>query len=227
MSARTYLVLSALMNLFHLRLQSLMRGGLPLASILRLNPDVAASFTISSPLDAHKNSAIVLQIVSLDVCFKNPCLLLSVWSTLSRTGKAFDNAVKVCGCVVHISRYLTLCQVLTHYELDLALIHVVPEWSEPSNLRSNLLVLVPVGQSSSSDLSFLLTLRLICMSVIMAYKNVLYSSTRNLIVILLLDKFVSFFHLFARRLFVRVLLDVMHELGMGNGGGHLLLSPCC
>ena len=41
--------------------------------------------------------------------------------------------------------------MLTYYELDLGLNHVVRKWSEPTDPRANLLVQVPGGQAASSD----------------------------------------------------------------------------
>lgn len=41
--------------------------------------------------------------------------------------------------------------MLTFYELDLGLNHVVRKWSEPTDPRANLLVQVPGGQLASSD----------------------------------------------------------------------------
>lgn len=41
--------------------------------------------------------------------------------------------------------------MLTYYELDLGLNHVVRKWSEPTDSRANLLVQVPGGQLASSD----------------------------------------------------------------------------
>ena len=41
--------------------------------------------------------------------------------------------------------------MLTYYELDLGLNHVVRKWSEPTDKRANLLVQVPGGQVASSD----------------------------------------------------------------------------
>lgn len=41
--------------------------------------------------------------------------------------------------------------MLTYYELDLGLNHVVRKWSEPTDKRANLLVQVPGGQLASSD----------------------------------------------------------------------------
>ena len=42
-------------------------------------------------------------------------------------------------------------QLLTYYELDLGLNHVVRKWSEPTDRRANLLLQVPGGQLASSD----------------------------------------------------------------------------
>ncbi|KAG6877888.1 pre-mRNA-splicing factor rse1 [Termitomyces sp. T159_Od127] len=104
-----------------------------------LNRDAAANLTISSPLEAHKNSAIIHHIVGLDVGFENPLFAaLEVDYTESDqdpTGEAFNNTEKM----------------LTYYELDLGLNHVVRKWSEPTDPRANLLVQVPGGQLASSD----------------------------------------------------------------------------
>lgn len=65
-----------------------------------LNRDAAANLTISSPLEAHKNNAIIHHIVGLDVGFENPLFAaLEVDYTESDqdpTGEAFNNAEKVC-----------------------------------------------------------------------------------------------------------------------------------
>lgn len=64
-----------------------------------LNRDAAANLTISSPLEAHKNAAIIHHIVGLDVGFENPMFAaLEVDYTESDqdpTGEAFNNAEKV------------------------------------------------------------------------------------------------------------------------------------
>ncbi|KAI0916430.1 pre-mRNA-splicing factor rse1 [Taiwanofungus camphoratus] len=104
-----------------------------------LNRDAAANLTISSPLEAHKNNSIIHNIVGLDVGFDNPMFAaLEVdysESDQDPTGDAFNNAEKL----------------LTYYELDLGLNHVVRKWSEPTDPRANLLVQVPGGQLASSD----------------------------------------------------------------------------
>ncbi len=64
-----------------------------------LNRDAAANLTISSPLEAHKNSAIIHHIVGVDVGFENPMFAaLEVdysESDQDPTGEAFKNAEKV------------------------------------------------------------------------------------------------------------------------------------
>lgn len=104
-----------------------------------LNRDAAANLTISSPLEAHKNHAIIHHIIGVDVGFENPLFAaLEVdysESDLDPTDEAFNNAEKM----------------LTFYELDLGLNHVVRKWSEPTDPRANLLVQVPGGQSATSD----------------------------------------------------------------------------
>jgi splicing factor 3B subunit 3 len=64
-----------------------------------LNRDAAANLTISSPLEAHKNAAIIHHIVGLDVGFENPMFAaLEVdysESDQDPTGEAFQNTEKV------------------------------------------------------------------------------------------------------------------------------------
>ncbi|GAA6042770.1 hypothetical protein JCM8097_007468 [Rhodosporidiobolus ruineniae] len=104
-----------------------------------LNRDAAANLTISSPLEAHKPRAVIHSIVGVDVGFENPLFAaLEVDYTESDqdpTGAAFDAAEKM----------------LTYYELDLGLNHVVRKWSEPTDPRANLLVQVPGGQNAATD----------------------------------------------------------------------------
>ena len=121
-----------------------------------LNRDAAANLTISSPLEAHKNAAIIHHIVGLDVGFENPMFAaLEVEYTESDqdpSGEAFNKAEKVWrfSLLTHITNLMSQ-QMLTYYELDLGLNHVVRKWSEPTDPRANLLVQVPGGQLASSD----------------------------------------------------------------------------
>ena len=63
-----------------------------------LNRDAAANLTISSPLEAHKNQAIIHYIVGVDVGFENPLYAaLEVdyaEADNDPTGEAFENAEK-------------------------------------------------------------------------------------------------------------------------------------
>ena len=71
------------------------------------------------------------------------------------TGEAFERAEKVSWPFPPISSTedtdLHLTQLLTYYELDLGLNHVVRKWSTAVDLRSNHLVQVPGGFNQNSD----------------------------------------------------------------------------
>ncbi|KAJ7471905.1 pre-mRNA-splicing factor RSE1 [Mycena latifolia] len=99
--------------------------------VYTLNRDAAANLTISSPLEAHSPGTIIHHIVGLDMGFDNPMFaVLEVDYTASdqdSTGNAAKNAGKM----------------LTFYELDLGLNHVVRKSSEPTDPRANLLIQVP------------------------------------------------------------------------------------
>ncbi|SCV67047.1 BQ2448_5693 [Microbotryum intermedium] len=126
-----------------------------------LNRDAAANLTISSPLEAHKAKAIIHSIVGVDVGFENPLFAaLEVdygESDQDPSGEAFNVAEKVRPYHVpairgptadtdHLSNSL---QMLTYYELDLGLNHVVRKWSEATDPRANMLVQVPGGQTTA------------------------------------------------------------------------------
>ena len=88
-----------------------------------LNRDAAANLTISSPLEAHKNTALIHHIVGLDVGFENPTFAaLEVdysESDQDPTGEAFNNAEKVrhfiyiCECNASIQNFLSRCLRIT------------------------------------------------------------------------------------------------------------------
>ena len=97
-------------------------------SVYILNRDAAANLTISSPLEAHKPHSIIHSIVGVDVGFENPLFAaLEVDysdADADPTGEAFENAEKV----------------VSYYELDLGLNHVVKKWSEATDPRANMLI---------------------------------------------------------------------------------------
>jgi splicing factor 3B subunit 3 len=102
-----------------------------------LNRDAAANLTISSPLEAHKNAAIIHHIVGLDVGFENPMFTALeaeyTESDQDPTGEAFNKAEKVLRFSLLISN-LTIKRFYglnrSYYELDVGLNHVVRKWSE-------------------------------------------------------------------------------------------------
>ncbi|KAI8824396.1 CPSF A subunit region-domain-containing protein [Fimicolochytrium jonesii] len=103
-----------------------------------LNRDASTKLTISSPLEAHKSHTLVHDIVGVDVGFENPvfaCIEVDYADAdQDPLGEAFQNAEKV----------------LTYYELDLGLNHVVRKWSDPIDTRSNKLIAVPGGVDGPS-----------------------------------------------------------------------------
>lgn len=86
-----------------------------------LNRDAAANLTISSPLEAHKNQAIIHHIVGLDVGFENPTFaaLEVEYSEADQdpTGEALNNAEKV--CISLVPRLVEDCTDAVPVEADL------------------------------------------------------------------------------------------------------------
>ncbi|XP_041454039.1 splicing factor 3B subunit 3-like [Lytechinus variegatus] len=117
-----------------------------------LNRDAQARLTISSPLEAHKSNTFSFHIVGVDVGFENPmfaCLEIDYEDADSDpTGEAA----------------LATQQLLTYYELDLGLNHVVRKYSEPLEEYGNLLIAVPGGSDGPSGV-------LICSENYITYKN--------------------------------------------------------
>ncbi|KAI9487668.1 MAG: CPSF A subunit region-domain-containing protein [Benjaminiella poitrasii] len=117
-----------------------------------LNRDSAANLTISSPLEAHKSHTIIHHITAIDVGFENPmfaCLEVDYTDAdTDPTGEACKEAEKM----------------LTYYELDLGLNHVVRKWSEAVDRNANLLIPVPGGNDGPSGV-------LVCSENYIAYKH--------------------------------------------------------
>ncbi|XP_071823754.1 splicing factor 3B subunit 3-like [Apostichopus japonicus] len=117
-----------------------------------LNRDAQARLTISSPLEAHKSSTFSFHIVGVDVGFENPmfaCLEFDYEEADSDpTGEGAQNT----------------SQLLTYYELDLGLNHVVRKYSEPLEEHGNFLIAVPGGSDGPSGV-------LVCSENYITYKN--------------------------------------------------------
>ncbi|CAO3571904.1 unnamed protein product [Mortierella alpina] len=118
-----------------------------------LNRDIAARLTIGSPLEAHKAHTIVHYCTGVDVGFENPifaCLEVDYTEAdQDPTGEALQQTEKM----------------LTYYELDLGLNHVVRKWSEAVDRKSNMLVAVPGGTDGPSGV-------LVCSENFITYKHI-------------------------------------------------------
>ncbi|KAI9595999.1 mono-functional DNA-alkylating methyl methanesulfonate N-term-domain-containing protein [Syncephalis fuscata] len=103
-----------------------------------MNRDSAANLTISSPLEAHKSHTILHDCIGVDVGYENPifaCLEIDYQDAdEDPTGEALSETEKM----------------LTYYELDLGLNHVVRRWSEPVDMTANLIIAVPGGSDGPS-----------------------------------------------------------------------------
>lgn len=117
-----------------------------------MNRDSQANLTISSPLEAHRSYTICYDVIGLDVGFENPtfaCLEVEYEEADNDpTGEA-TAAVQ---------------QMLTFYELDLGLNHVVRNYSEPLQERANHLIAVPGGSDGPSGV-------IVCCENWLVYKN--------------------------------------------------------
>lgn len=116
------------------------------------NRDAQSNLTISSPLEAHKTNTLNLSMVGVDVGFENPIFAVIELDYTDAdqdpTGEAIAEAPKM----------------LTFYELDLGLNHVVRKWSEPIDPASNMLVGVPGDTDGPSGV-------LVCAENKIAYKK--------------------------------------------------------
>ncbi|XP_077993061.1 splicing factor 3B subunit 3 [Glandiceps talaboti] len=117
-----------------------------------LNRDAQARLTISSPLEAHKSSTFCYHMVGIDVGFENPCFACLEVDYEEADNDPTGEAVQ------------TTQQMLTFYELDLGLNHVVRKYSEPVEEHGNFLIAVPGGNEGPSGV-------LICSENYITYKN--------------------------------------------------------
>ncbi|KAJ8329230.1 pre-mRNA-splicing factor rse1 [Batrachochytrium dendrobatidis] len=103
-----------------------------------LNRDSSLKLTISSPLEAHKTAIICHGIIGVDVGYENP-IFASIEVDYSDadqdpTGEAAREAEKM----------------LTYYELDLGLNHIVRKWTEKIDFSANHLIAIPGGDDGPS-----------------------------------------------------------------------------
>lgn len=124
-----------------------------------LNRDADMNLTISSPLESNKNLLLCYFMVGVDVGFDNPifaCIEVDCGeSDVDSTSKAYQDIQKV----------------LTYYELDLGLNHVVRKWSEPIDRSANHLVAIPGGKDGPSGV-------LVCSEGLITWRHAEYDSLR-------------------------------------------------
>ncbi|RKP08581.1 mono-functional DNA-alkylating methyl methanesulfonate N-term-domain-containing protein [Thamnocephalis sphaerospora] len=117
-----------------------------------MNRDSAARLTISSPLEAHKSHTFVHDCVGVDVGYENP-----IFASLEvdyqeadedPTGEALQDVE----------------MLLTYYELDLGLNHVVRRWSDAVDMTANMLIPLPGGNDGPSGV-------LVCSENWIAYRH--------------------------------------------------------
>jgi splicing factor 3B subunit 3 len=116
-----------------------------------LNRDTGNRLTISSPLEAHSSNTIVYGMVGIDVGYENPmfaCLELDHGES-DQTSEPLDEVAK---------------KVLTFYELDLSLNHVVKKISKEVEKSSFHLIAVPGGTDGPGGV-------LICSDNKITYRN--------------------------------------------------------
>ncbi|ORZ13418.1 CPSF A subunit region-domain-containing protein [Lobosporangium transversale] len=118
-----------------------------------LNRDIAARLTIGSPLEAHKSHTIVHYCTGVDVGFENP-----IFACLEVDYSEADQDPK--GEALRETE-----KMLTYYELDLGLNHVVRKWSEAVDRKANMLVAVPGGTDGPSGV-------LVCSENYITYKHI-------------------------------------------------------
>ncbi len=90
-----------------------------------MNRDAEARLTISSPLEAHKANTYTFNTTGIDVGFENP-----LFACLEMDYEETDSSASA----------ETPSQVLTYYELDLGLNHVVRKYNEILDDTANLLI---------------------------------------------------------------------------------------
>ncbi|KAJ3244641.1 Splicing factor 3B subunit 3 [Chytriomyces hyalinus] len=103
-----------------------------------LNRNAATQLTISSPLEAHKAQTICYHLVGVDVGYENPIFAAIEVDCTEADQDPSPDALEA------------IEKVVTFYELDLGLNHIVRKWSDTIDRTSNLLVAVPGGADGPS-----------------------------------------------------------------------------
>ncbi|KAL0481974.1 splicing factor 3B subunit 3 [Acrasis kona] len=107
-----------------------------------LNRDNLSRLTISSPLEAHKSHTIIYSTVPVDVGFDNP-----MFACLELDHGEFDH---IPIDIEKLDADKQPKKMLTYYELDLGVNHVLKKWSVEVERTAHLLLSVPGGTDGPS-----------------------------------------------------------------------------
>ncbi|CAG9472423.1 unnamed protein product [Plasmodium vivax] len=121
-----------------------------------LNRDTKEQLTISSPLDAHKSHTICHDVVGMDVGFENP-----MFASIEQNYEALDKQVTNTS---EIDSY-TRKTLLSLWEMDLGLNHVIRKYTFPIDASAHLLIPIPGGQQGPSGV-------IVCCDNFLVYKKV-------------------------------------------------------
>jgi splicing factor 3B subunit 3 len=100
------------------------------SSLFGSSGDAQMNLTISSPLESHKAHTLCFSICGVDVGFENP-----IFAAIELDYEEAD--------AYHSEPTALPPKMLTFYELDLGLNHMVRKWSEPVDASANLVIAVP------------------------------------------------------------------------------------
>lgn len=114
-----------------------------------LNRDLENNLTISSPLEANRSKILTITSIGLDVGYENP----------------FFAAIEVDYSDYEYNETTEYDRVLTFYELDLGLNHVVRKNSEKIPPNANFLIQVPGGNDGPSGV-------LVCSENLISYRHI-------------------------------------------------------
>ena len=105
-----------------------------------MNRDANARLTISSPLEAHKSKTFIYDCIGMDVGFENPlfaCLEMDYSELEDFDETTMENTNSM--------EEQLPPKMLTYYELDLGLNHVIRKWTDPVDQTAHRLIPVPGG----------------------------------------------------------------------------------
>jgi splicing factor 3B subunit 3 len=127
-----------------------------------LNRDTTNKMTISSPLEAHKSHTIIFDICGLDVGYENP-----LFAALEVDYGDSENE----SSAISTGKFM---KILTYYEMDLGLNHVVRKNYETVDSSAHMIISVPGSPDGPGGI-------LICCENFVIYKNLNHQDIKTII----------------------------------------------